>query len=169
MTISQFGEKAKTSKWDVYGFEANAAFNTILEEVRARIAQNHSVQLFNETAAWIYDGTMDFYMDDLNSKHKSRLIKNRQEVFQSGQKVTISCKDISQFIKQYNENDLIVMKIDIKGGEYDLLLDFIKKDVFKLIDYLAVEFYPEVVPFSSIDNVFIEIMKLYGTKLIKFH
>jgi FkbM family methyltransferase len=169
MRIDKFRKEAQSAKWDVYAFEANPLFNSDLEKVKALVAKNHSVYIFNETAAWTHDGKIDFYLDT-GHFWGSSLDKNHPDVIRSGRKkLTVSCKDISRILKQYKENDLVVMKIDIEGAEYDLLLDFMKKDVFKLIDYLAVEFYPEAVPFSSIDNVFMEIMKLYGTKLIKLH
>lgn len=32
--------------------------------------------------------------------------------------------------------------MDIEGSDYDLLLDFLVKDFYKLIDYMVVEFHP---------------------------
>ncbi len=49
--------------------------------------------------------------------------------------MTVQSLDIARIIKQYSENDTIIVKMDIEGSEYDLIQDFAKKDVFKLIDY----------------------------------
>ena len=47
--------------------------------------------------------------------------------------------------------------------------NFIKKDVYKFIDYLAVDFHPQALPYTSVDQVYIEIMKLFGTQFISWH
>lgn len=135
--------------------------------------KKHSIQLFNETAAWTYDGTIDFFLDTVNSQKNfwgSSLNKEHPDVLRSGQKkVTVKCKDISRILKQYKENDFIVIKMDIEGSEYDLLLDFMKKDVYKFIDYLAVEFHPQITRFKTVDSVFLEIMKMYDTKYVRWN
>ena len=168
MTIDKFRKEAQSAKWDVYAFEANPLFNSDLEKVEALVAKNHSVYLFNETAAWTHDGKIDFYLDT-GHFWGSSLDKNHPDVIRSGRKkLTVPCKDISRILKQYKENDLVVMKIDIEGAEYDLLLDFIKKDVFKLIDYLAVEFHPKVTRFSTGDSVFLKLINIFKTKYVQW-
>lgn len=165
--------QAKLANWDVYIFEANPTFNEALYKVKAEVEKRkHTVYLFNQTAAWTYDGTIDFYLDTVNKKYNfwgSSLNKDHPDVVSSGQKkLTVECKDIARLIAQYREDDLVVIKMDIEASEYDLLLDFLKKNVFKLIDYLAVEFHPAFSKYKNPEDVFLAIMKLYGSKYIKW-
>ncbi len=58
--------------------------------------------------------------------------------------------------------------MDIEGAEYDLLQDFIKKDVIKLIDYIAVEFHPYVSPFKQPEDVFRSLIKNQGIQFMSW-
>ena len=66
-------------------------------------------------------------------------------------------------------DDVIVVKIDIEGAEYDLLIDFIKKNALKLIDYIAVEFHTFVSPFSTAEQVFNKIIAENGIKFAQWN
>jgi hypothetical protein len=64
---SIFPQSFKTAKWIIYGFEANSLFDNQLIKMKQDVEKlNHSVHLFKSTAAWIYDGTIDFYLDTNN-------------------------------------------------------------------------------------------------------
>jgi hypothetical protein len=97
-------------------------------------------------------------------------IKYFQDVIASNfTKVTIDCLDVSEIIKKYRPDDVLVLKMDIEGAEYDLILDFIKKDAIKLIDYIAVEFHPNLSPFNKTDDILISLINLFGIKSIKWN
>ena len=164
----------ETIKWEVYAFEANPEFNQVLAEVTTEVEKrNYSMKMFVETAAWTQDGIIDFYLDTVNTRKHfwgSSIDENHPDVIQSKKKkVTVKCVDIANILRQYNENDLVIVKMDIEGAEYDLLLDFIKKDVYKLVDYLAIEFHRQVHRFKTPEDVFIEVLKLYGTNFVKWN
>ena len=52
--------------WIVYAFEANPIFNENLNEMKNNLPKQHKLHLHNSTAAWIYDGTIEFYLDLVN-------------------------------------------------------------------------------------------------------
>jgi hypothetical protein len=58
--------------------------------------------------------------------------------------------------------------MDIEGAEYGLLQDFIKKDAFKLIDYIAIEFHPYVSTFKHPEDVFRSLIKNQGIKFMNW-
>ncbi len=58
--------------------------------------------------------------------------------------------------------------MDIEGAEYDLLQDFVRKNIMQLIDYIAVEFHPYVSSYKKINDVFISLIKLYNVNFIKW-
>ncbi len=83
--------------------------------------------------------------------------------------MTVQSLDIARIIKQYSEKDIVVIKMDIEGSEYDLLQDFTKKDVFKLIDYIAIEFHTNVSPFQRPEDVLLSLIQLFGVKFLSWN
>ncbi len=64
-----FPQSFKKEKWIIYGFEANGFFDEQLDQMRQQVVKmGHTVHLYKSTAAWTYDGTIDFYLDTVNAK-----------------------------------------------------------------------------------------------------
>ena len=172
MSFKNFGPEAMAASWDIYAFEANPEFDKILDETRKQVSLKHKVNLYNQTAAWTYDGTIDFYLDTVNQNNHfwgSSLNKNHPDVVRSGSvKVSVKCMDIAGIIKQYKLDDLVVIKMDIEGAEYDLLLDFIKKDVLQLVDFMAIEFHPKYTKHKTAENFLIDLMNVTGVKYFEW-
>ncbi len=58
---------SKKAKWIIYAIEANPFFDSKLAEMKQKVEEmKHKVHLYNQTAAWIQDGTIDFYLDTVN-------------------------------------------------------------------------------------------------------
>jgi FkbM family methyltransferase len=182
--VAQGGKLSKLFKkdsiaskdWIIYAFEANPYFNDILNSLSKEIEQKYphvSFKLYKETAAWTKNGFIDFYVDTVNNNTDfwgSSLNKQHPDSKRSGgKKVQVACKDIAEIINQYNERDLIVVKMDIEGAEYDLLLDFMQKDVLRLIDHIAIEFHPFVSPFKGTEDVLQAIIRLYGANFLNWN
>ena len=69
LNSEMFPQSYKTAKWIIYGFEANSFFDDQLVKMKQDVENmGHSIHLFKSTAAWIYDGTIDFYLDTVNKK-----------------------------------------------------------------------------------------------------
>jgi FkbM family methyltransferase len=159
-------------KWIIYAIEANPFFDQVLYEMKTNLESNygHTVFLFNQTAAWKSDGLIDFYVDEVNIDQSfwgSSLFNNHPDVIKSGKKkVKIRSVDVARIIKQYQKQDLIVLKMDIEGAEYHLLLDFLKKDILPFIDYMTVEYHPGLSVLSQAEDVFEALIKLFGIKSI---
>ena len=156
--------------WIIYAIEANHVFDASLAEMRYQVEkQGHLVFLFNQTVAWTYNGFIDFYYDTINAKNDfwgSSVFKEAPDVVHSGHiKQKLVCKDIAKLIKSYKVDDTIVVKMDVEGAEYVILLDFLLKDAVKLIDYIAVEYHHKLSPFTSPESVF---HSLFNTSKIKF-
>ena len=63
----RFNLTLDTNEWIIYLFEANKVFDDKLIQVKNVIQKlNHMVFLNTQTAAWISDGTIDFYLDTIN-------------------------------------------------------------------------------------------------------
>lgn len=172
-SLSYKNYSKKDTQWEVYAFEANPFFNPFLSQVESEISEYHKIYMYNETAAWIYDGTIEFYLDVVNVGYNywgSSLDKNHPDVLNSGlANVTVECRDIARILSQFDVHDMIVLKMDIEGAEYELLVDFLKKDVFKFIDYMAVEFHPFIKSETTKESILIELINIMGTKFVEWH
>ena len=84
-------------------------------------------------------------------------------------KINLPCVDIASLIKKYSDDDVVVVKIDIEGAEFELLIDFIKKNALRLIDYIAVEYHAALSPFSTTEQVFNKIITESGIKTTQWN
>jgi FkbM family methyltransferase len=143
---------AEKSKWDVYAFESSATFNSNLIRAKITIGKRfsdyHRIRLFRETAAWIYDGTLGFYLKTVNKKSFWRPILSNDDDLAATNvggitKMFVRCAEIARIVKLYGENDFLVLKMDVDGAEYKLLADFLDKDVLKLIDVMIITFHSD--------------------------
>ena len=55
------------------------------------------------------------------------------------------------------------------GAEYDLLVDFIQKDIFHLIDYITIEYHTNISPYKNPEDLFNVVIKRYGTKFARWN
>ncbi len=58
--------------WIVYAFEPNPIFDKKLNDIKINFPKQHKLHLYNGTAGWVYDGTIDFFIElDKGRKHLS--------------------------------------------------------------------------------------------------
>lgn len=77
-------------------------------------------------AAWTFNGKMLFGGQYLYTN-----------IFDEGEKTWYNCVDIAEFLQQ----EVAVMKINIEGGEYELLNYIIMMDLIKNVRHLQVQFH----------------------------
>ena len=162
--------------WEIYAIEANPFFNKILLDTKTYCERlGHTVNLLTETAAWTKNEKLVFYLDTVNVNVNywgSSLFKQHPDVVSSGLKnATVDGIDISELLKKYTHDDEIVMKIDIEGAEYDLLLHLIKDGTLHLVDIIAIEYHPNFVKGSinnptELQNFFSQYFSYFNVKLI---
>ena len=84
-------------------------------------------------------------------------------------KLTLPCVDIAKFISdRYNAEDMIIVKMDIEGAEYELLIHLIKTNVLELIDYFFLEFHTNVNKIKSVEEFAKAILVSKNVKYIKW-
>lgn len=162
----QIPEEKMKEKWIIYAIEGNSAFDKQLFEMKKNLSNTqHEIILLNGTVGWTYDGTITFYLDKANRQPDqlgSSVKENHVEVVLSNkQKEIHPCVDMARLLRQYDLNDFIVVKMDIEGSEFDLLLHFIKENVLNYIDYIGVEYHGiELSPYKNFKEFFSELFKL---------
>ena len=84
-------------------------------------------------------------------------------------KTIVNCVDLAKLLKDnFSMEDLIIVKMDIEGTEYDILIDLIKKEALKLVDYIAVEFHEFVSPFKKPEDVLKKMIETTGVKFLSW-
>ena len=158
--------------WIAHVYEANPFFDARLEAVRRRIPSQHKVYMNNRTAAWIYDGEIEFYLDTFAEAFDSlgsSIKKEHKDAARSNfTKIAVKCHRISRILSKYNKDDFVIMKIDIEGAEYELFIDFLRQGVLGLIDYIALEYHSFVRVFKTPEEVLEKILKTYKIKRINW-
>jgi FkbM family methyltransferase len=138
--------EVEKNDWVVFAFEANPQFNNQLDAMKNKLENpKRKINLYKSTAAWIYNGNITFYLDTVNKGNNfwgSSLDPTHPDVVASNKtKINVPCVDIADVLQKFNKQDTIVLKIDIEGAEYDLLVHLIVRKVLDLIDFLAIEYH----------------------------
>lgn len=159
----------KEEKWIVHAFEPNSKFTKELIKMKEDIGKDYEINLYKETAAWIYDGKITFYVDTGSQFSEGTSILKEHPYVNKGQNFTVPCVDVAKLINSYDSNDYVVVKIDIEGAEYDLLMHFIKNNVLEKIDYLIIEYHKYLSKFKTPEDVFNSIFKLYNIEFKQWY
>jgi len=139
--------------WDIRMYEAHPRFDQQLIETKRAVELLDSaiyggpfhVYNFNTTAIGWEEGTIDFYLDVRSDvKWGSSLYKDHPDVNISNPAYTIKVPIhdlVREIMNNYRVQDYVVVKMDIEGIEYDLLMELLLRGAFPFIDELYVEFH----------------------------
>jgi hypothetical protein len=94
----------------------------------------------------------------------SSILKNHPDIKAKAEKIkqTKPCVDLARLLRKYEQDDFVVVKMDIEGAEFELLLHLIKENVLSLIDILAIEYHKYLSPFKSEYDLLSSIFKKYN-------
>lgn len=132
--------------YTILSFEANP--NLASEFDRFKTIENIK---FENSAVWIYDGVLDFYLAS-NGNAGSSIIKNKITGCLDTSPTQVKCVDLDRIIRQFSINDYIILKIDVEGAEYELLDYLLHKNTFEFINQLFIEFHTKKVHKTIQDN-----------------
>jgi len=132
-----------------YTFEPNKVYTSFYSNIK-----NHTLL---SKAAYIYDGNIEMNMDRNHGGFGSSLIKEKKDrsIGQLDRKNPdiVECVDFSKWIKDnINESDNIILKIDIKGNEYDIIEKMIKEGKIKYINKLFIEWHNKKLDMKNIEE-----------------
>ena len=129
----------------IHSFEANPRFNNHLENAKKIIESfGHSHILYKESAAWIKDENLTFYLDTVSvTKNYWGSSLHKEFVGGGDQLKVVNARgfDVSKLIDNYSNEDFIIVKVDIEGTEFPLIEHLIRQGTIHKIDYLTVEFH----------------------------
>ena len=169
--LKGYGARTDT-RWEIYCVEANPYFNKSLEELKNYCESlGHKFYLYAQSAAWIKNEKLTFYLDTVNKGHNywgSSLLENHPDVISSNKtKTIVNGIDVADLLRKYKEDDEIVLKIDIEGTEYKLLKHLIEQEVLKLVDIIAIEFHERFLDIKDVKALRTEFNNYFTTHNIK--
>jgi len=98
--------------------------------IKARFEKNKKVFVFQ------------YGLSNINRTEKISVISDASSVYKIGNELEeIHLRDASEFIEKKNISNINLMKINIEGGEYDLLQNLIDSQLVKKIDNLQIQFH----------------------------
>jgi FkbM family methyltransferase len=163
-----------SENWKINVIEGNSKHDRKLLTIKKKHSNNkHEITVFNGTIVTDYDGFISFYLDqDLNSKQVGSSILRHHPFVTANTKnekiiQTKPCVDLARLLRQYNENDFVIVKLDIEGAEFELLVHLIKENVLNLIDILDIEYHKYLSPYKSEYNLFSKIFKKFNITELK--
>lgn len=133
---------------NIYIFEPHIQFSRI---IRKRFSHNPKVKIF------------DFGLSDNNRQENLFVSADASSLYKTeGDLVTIQLKNIEQFLAEYEIKQIDLIKINIEGGEFELLEYLLKIKKIQVFKNIQVQFH-DFVPNA------IERMKLIQNELSKTH
>lgn len=125
-------------KCKIYVFEVYVPY---AENIKKRFIRNDDIKVF------------DFGLSSQDTSTQISIDAFSTSAFKKSDKmVTINLKDIKQFLTDNNINKIDLIKINIEGGEYELLDYMIYKDLVKLVNNFQIQFH-DFVP-DAINRMF---------------
>jgi FkbM family methyltransferase len=123
----------------VYAFEPNPFAFKVLS---SKFINNQSIHCINKAVS-LFTGKTPLYLhtntneDSVKWSVASSIFLDKGNVSKEN-RLEVDSIDFSQFIRSLG-GDIFILKMDIEGAEYDILLDLIDKGVTKNIKYIFVE------------------------------
>ena len=135
------------SSWIIETYEPNPE---IMEQLKANIADlNLKVDVFN-AAVLDRNGETTFSIMKENSEGSSveclmsegRARDSTDPAYRKHDHIiTVSCFDISDILRKYNETDYVVVKLDVEGSEFKIVRKMLQDNTIRLVKELYCEWH----------------------------
>jgi FkbM family methyltransferase len=164
-----------TDDWTVYCYEANPrTYNLAKQKIPTTFKKNDK---FYNLAVSDHDGEIFINCDmedNIGTGVGSNILKTPP--VQDGryfiwEKETVKCFDLSKFISSITDKDILIIKLDIEGAEFDVLNKIINDKTYLFIDEMYVEFHERffhqnVEYYKNLKNNFV---KFFSDNNVKFN
>ena len=167
-TIEQFRNWSKlfydNQEWTIHAFEPNPLQFEKLIKYRDK-----NTHLYSD-AVWIEDGEMEFALEKSKTPLGSTLMKGKKKIWDKGKKINVKTINLSNFIKKF-ENDIVILKLDVEGAEFEILNKMIKDDTDLIPETIMCEFHPnKVMEYTTTDKLnLIKKLQDRGVRIIEWH
>ena len=122
---------------------------------------------FVDAAIGDRDGKMSFYESD--TKISGSLLKGHNNVREISNEYEVDVLSINSVLQKYNILNVGLLKLDLEGAEYDLILNS-SKTFWSRIDQVYLEFHHHCTEYTYSDTLrCIEVMEQFGFLSFKLH
>lgn len=139
-----YREVEDADRYEIFSFEPEPETFRKLSE---NIGHIKNVRLIN-AAAYAGQGTLDFYVGKDNQNEGGTTQKGKLTGRVDYDKpLKVPCLDFAKWLKEnVKEEDFVVVKMNIEGGEYALMAHLLKEDVTGLIDKFYIQLHAHKFP-----------------------
>jgi len=132
-----YREVEDANQYEIYCFEPEPETFKILQKQTALIK---NVNLINK-AVGILDGNINFYPGQVNHNEGGTLILGKLTgAIDYKHPIVVKSIDFVWWLRRnFTKKDFIIIKINIEGGEYVLMLDMLEKDITGMIDQIYIQ------------------------------
>lgn len=128
-----FEEIESAKEYDIVSIEGNPKFEELFKD------KKYSSNFMNKVC-WVHDEGVLFKIDESDVSYGSSAILTKRTGRFSNNGEFFESIDIAKFINEnYTENDFIVIKIDIEGGEYYVLPHIVDTGAIDKIDVILLD------------------------------
>ena len=125
--------------WEVHHYEPNPALIDF-------ISNNNDIGQFHNKAVWDKNEQVRFIVDSEITTWQGSHIDQGSKTFKERAKgepktITVQAIDVFEILKQYDQSDYIILKMDIETAEFQVLQRMIDTDQLKKINDIYVEFH----------------------------
>jgi FkbM family methyltransferase len=147
---------------DVYFFECNSDHHKKLNEIKE--TNNQYNFIIKEEALWDKNGEQPFYISiDIWGDLGCTLDSSKREKLDLDNPRIVKTIRLSDFLDNFDDNDYIVLKLDIEGGEYRVISDLINTNKINKINELFVEWHDHF--FNTSSQPLKEVLSKYNIKI----
>jgi FkbM family methyltransferase len=147
-TIRQFCKQvADHDEYEIYSFEPDPRSYKILDSVLYGMKNLTTIN----ACLGAGDGMVDFYCGGVNYGEGSTAIENKQTGgVDYDSPVKVECIDFGRWLKEnIKPEDYVVVKMNIEGGEYDLMELLLDRNLTGLIDKAYIQLHAHKFPFGE--------------------
>jgi FkbM family methyltransferase len=146
---------------DAYLFECNVNHFSVLNSIKDSNTDYNFI--VKEEAMWIENIEKNFFIsNDRWGDLGCTLKPEKKEKLDLDNPIKVKCIDTSEFLKQFDNDNYIILKLDVEGSEYEILNHLIETGEINKINELYVEFHDYF--FNQNSNILKNKLKSYNIK-----
>ena len=156
------------NEWDIHCFEASKKLYPTLERKISELLEQFdksekNIICYNK-AVWINDDGVKFH--DMGNESSSTDSKKRG--MDADKMKLVESINLSDFIQNFDLNDRIILKMDIEGGEYEIVPHLYETGALKYVDIGFFEFHATKIKDMSIEEDF-SLLRMFQEEGVKLY
>ena len=172
------------STWEMIAYEPNTeiAVETYIEKLNAPCKVEYRNQ-----AVWVYNGTIEFLVEDTRQRYKGHQIPETEEGLFEGEashisilsstnssictkKVEVPCVDIKNILEEHRGKEIYI-KADIEGAEFEIVKRIINENLCSDIKLMWIEWHGEALgpEYESLRVELIDTLRKNGVRNELWH